>query len=191
MSKAGGRICLGLPPLFSIVTFPRQPLPVITPESYPRIKRPPRKLQNLYFMAICRICESRNKYMYIKEIINQILGINSINAHRKSWESGISSAWCGVCCLTIRTYTIFTMNWTRGEYFTNLLDKWREPDLALEAELRSHCAYSTHLFCNNTRMFNKLTNRTLASRFNLLLARPQTHGDLFGDLGPLLQFYTE
>ena len=158
MSKAGGRICLGLPPLFSIVTFPRQPLPVITPESYPRIKRPPRKLQNLYFMAICRICESRNKYMYIKEIINQILGINSINAHRKEFGVGEYQCLMGLCSLN-QTYTKFMTSLTRGALSTNLLDEW--PELALAQLDLSHGTFSTHLFCNNTKMLNKLTIGTL------------------------------
>ena len=52
-----------------------------------------------------------------------------------------------------QTYTKSMTKLSRGAYFTNLLDKWRKPDLAFEAVLDSHCAYSTHLFCNNTKIF--------------------------------------
>ena len=66
--------------------------------------------------------ESRNKYMYIKEIINQILGINSINAHRKEFGVGEYQCLMDLCSLN-QTYTKFMTSLARGALSTNLLDE--------------------------------------------------------------------
>ena len=87
-----------------------------------------------------------------KENISHLLGIllHNLNlASSTSIESLLGSH-------PLQTYTKFIDSLSRGALFTNLLDIW--PKLGLAQLDLSHSAFSTHLFCNNTRMFNKLTN---------------------------------
>ena len=69
----------------------------------------------------------------------------------------------GLCCLTIRTYTKFMTNLSRGVYKSNLLDNMTKARL------------SATLALQNTKMLNKLTNRNTWSRFTLLLDHNSNH----------------
>ena len=60
----------------------------------------------------------------------------------------------GVCCLTNRTYTIFIDKTFRGGYLPTCLTMTKaRPSAAFQRSCQS-----THLFCNDTTMFDKLTN---------------------------------